>query len=341
MIKSKYIKITFLLVTFWMILPVFSQSKEDKPLFDFSSPIDTLYRKQLFDYLQIKTDVNADIVSYIVNADDNSFTLSPNERYLFRLSVDYKFLGFSIDFTPSFLSGNKDENLKGNTKYSRLGTRFNIGRTYNEMIYTKVQGYHFFDGELEEYILLPSYKTTSYFLKTNYILGNKYSLRAVKSQTERQIKSTGTFIPTLRLNYTDHALSSLDAILLGTNTPNGQKKLDIISTVGYHHLWVYKSFFCGGGLDPGLGFSVINAKNQSKKNKVDLILDLGAKFNIGYNSKRFFTGLEYNYEELYFSNNDFITGRNRNDFQLYIGFRFDMPKVIRKPFEWIERKTGF
>lgn len=341
MIKSKYIKITFLLVTFCMLLPVFSQSKEDKPLFNFSSPIDTLYRKQLFDYLQIKTDVNADIVSYIVNADDNSFTLSPNERYLFRLSVDYKFLGFSIDFTPSFLPGNKDENLKGNTKYSRLGTRFNIGRTYNEMIYTKVQGYHFFDGELEEYILLPSYKTTSYFLKTNYILGNKYSLRAVKSQTERQIKSTGTFIPTLRLNYTDHALSSLDAILLGTNTPNGQKKLDIISTVGYHHLWVYKSFFCGGGLDPGLGFSVINAKNQSKKNKVDLILDLGAKFNIGYNSKRFFTGLEYNYEELYFSNNDFITGRNRNDFQLYIGFRFDMPKVIRKPFEWIERKTGF
>lgn len=324
-----------------MVLSAFSQNKGEKPLFDISSPIDTLYRKQLFDFLQIKADINADIVSYAVNADNRTIILSPNERYLFRLSVDYKFLGFFIDFTPSFLPGNKDEDLKGNTKYSRLGTRFNIGRTYNELIYTKVQGYHYYDDELEEYVLLPSYKTTSYFFKTNYILGNKYSLRTVKAQTEKQIKSTGTFIPTLRLNYINHDLSFLDAILLSTNIPKGQNKVDVVGTIGYHHLWVYKSFFCGGALDPGIGFSVINTNDQSKKNEVDLILNLGAKFNIGYNSKRFFTGLEYNYEDLYFSDDNFITGRNRNDFQVYIGFRFDMPKAIRKPFEWIERKTGF
>lgn len=340
MIKIKNIQVSILVL---FLFSIFIVSSQEKPLFNFNTPIDTLYRKQLFDYFQIKTDINADVLSFEINdGKDRGLVISPNERYLFRLSVDYKFLGFSIDFTPAFLPGNKDENLKGNTKYSRLGTRFNFGRTYNELTYTKVKGYYFYDYDVNQYVLLPGYRTTNFLIKTNYIFGDKYSLRSVKAQTEKQLKSTGTFIPTLRFNYIKHDLSQVDAFLLSENAPKEKKKIDLIATFGYHHLWVFnKDFFFGAAIDPGVGVSFKNSKEGTNKLKADLILNLGAKLNLGYNTKRFFTGLEYNYEEAYFSDDNFILQRNRNDFQIYVGYRFDMPKRIRKPFEWIERKTGF
>ncbi|WP_216359345.1 DUF4421 family protein [Sediminicola luteus] len=327
---------------FWFGLPSAYGQEDDKPLFNFSSPRDTTYRRPLFDYLQFKLDLNTDINSLITDTgeDDTLLEMAPNEKVLMRLSLDYKFLGVAIDFAPGFLPDNKDDDLKGETKFRRLGFRFNLGRTYNILEYENVQGYYLVGDE--PYELLPELRTQTYRYKTSYIFGDRFSLRAIKAQTEKQLQSAGAFIPSFEFQFQEYDLNEEEAGLIGLPFPIREHKMNFVVSGGYSYTWVFwDDFFFNLSGVLGAGVSLEKDYINNTHAPLDYIMGLGGSMSMGYSSKRFFAGFEVEGSAEEFAYSVFPYQKSNTASILYVGIRLDAPRFIEEPFSWVERKTGF
>ena len=305
------------------------------------------YRQNDFEKIILKWSVDTDIENlYLFNyADNEGVDLNPNEKYKLKISLDYKFLGLYVSFAPGFLPGNNDDDEKGSTSLLDLSFKFFYSdRLRQEVVYKKAKGFHELDedGTLRVY---PSTRVNTYGGKTFYMLNRNFSYRAYDNQTERQLKSAGSFIPSLsyylRKIKTDHANSALFM--------NEFKAYDIFFQFGYMYNFVIKKkITLTLGLHPGLGYNystlsynkeVHPDKNSEAMHSVTFPLD--GNVSAMYSGKRLFIGLRSNlrfYEHLKENNSSLVTSKSFLEF--YLGYRFKAPKRIKKYFDNLEDKYG-
>lgn len=333
---------------FFILLSAFAFSQNDTLYQEVTQKYDTTYRvnyaNKMICKLNIDSDINNIYIRKVREKSENKFI--PNEIFKLRFSFDYRFLGLTVSFSPSFFPGNNDNAIKGNTLILDLGFKFFYSdRLRQEIIYKNVQGYYLVSPNNDELIeAYPHMKVNTYGGKTFFIVNRNFSYRAYESQTERQMKSVGSFIPSVYYAYNT----------LETNAENTTRlfidkiySYDLILQAGYmYNLVLDKKWFATAGFHPGIGYN--HSKNFYQNNQSNLELEQnsqGINFNIdanvalGFNNSNFFSGFKANYRSFNYINEvntEFINTRIGFDF--FIGYRFKESKPVKKVFEKIEKQ---
>ncbi|RKD92149.1 DUF4421 family protein [Mangrovibacterium diazotrophicum] len=309
------------------------------------------YFRPMNQNMVIKVDLNNQIDGFKVSAnDDLSYKIKPNARWATRISLNYHFLSLSYSYISPLFNSNKDDDLKGKTKYFNLSPRFQFNKIIQEIGYSRTKGYYLdnpkpFDPSWTEgdpYPQFPELVTHHYYGRTSYKWNPNFSTKAFLDQTEKQLRTTGSFIGTF-----SYELYQNDDRTKLTETNSSQKasNIELMAGGGYYQTFVLHRDFsltCGAGAAGGvihqkLYTRYIDVKYKTIQNLPILRGEvLGA---LGYNSPKFFAGTRVQFTgETYNQSKNSGGVINQNHFYVsfYLGFRLKAPKPVRKLNDEIE-----
>lgn len=339
------------LVFIFSTVSLFSQENEGEINHALNHHYDINYRVNYFDKMIFKVDINSDVDNFYIPklniSNDVQSNFSPNEDLKLRFSFDYKFLGLTYSFSPDFIS--EKDNIKADTRTLDLSFKFFYSdRWRQEVIFKKITGFTLQNPDkLTSIAVFNDLQINTFGGKTFFILNPNFSYRAYESQTERQIRSAGSFIPSI-----SYYLSNVFA-----NNPNNAeislesiKSWDILFQTGYmYNLVIDKKWFSTFGIHPGLGINTstnyyFNSTTNTEEivnNKLSLNYNFDFNFSIGYNHKNLFSGLKANYKNFQYDDalKTEVLSTNFN-IGIYVGYRFGEVKPIKKFFEKLEKKYG-
>jgi len=185
---------------------------------------------------------------------EDGFDLENTSRYKIRSNnktklnagINYRWLAFSLTFAPNLFNENVDNNIKGETKSFGFGFSSNFHRIIQKINYSRVKGYYLdntnaFDPTWkagDPYIHLPGLIFRSFSGQTAYKFNDNFSFNAINSQTERQVKSAGTFLPSVSYQ---HFVVKDPKPLPGQTSSQKSKKLEVVFSPGYYYTLVTPS----------------------------------------------------------------------------------------------------
>ncbi|WP_298517242.1 DUF4421 family protein [uncultured Kordia sp.] len=310
------------------------------------------YFDKLKEKISIRTNFSGDVRSYQIQDSETSLELVPNSEYRLSLTIDYRFLGITLGFSPQFLPGNDDENLKGKTELSNFGLQFYFDKWLQRISYERIKGFYInntgdfienWQQGIDPYIQLSGLRTTTYAGNTAYKFNDNFSLPAINGYIHWQKKSAGSFIPSLDYNYINAELKDIGETDIKSNEINITLKPSYFYTFIYQHHW-----FLSVEISPGIGINftkdkeiniLSNTSTSGNSNGLHYVYD--STLLLGYNSNSLYGGAKYNVKNLSnFDKSEENFLQTENFFEFFIGYRFDAPKLIKKPFDWVEKKTG-
>lgn len=310
--------------------------------------VDTSYVKDISDKLIIKINRDSRVDSYTITEKDNSSTtILPNDRKNYFISLDYKFIGFSLGLPKTWSDSNYQNYLKGKTTDFNLNFTFFINNWVQAVYYNTVKGYYIdnpnlstqnVSGELSPYLQLPDFKTRKIGGATSYVMnGKRFSYRSFLQQTQIQKKSSGSFIPSISYEFF-YSSNRLD----GFSEDEYKKILSIMTSIGYqYNLVVMKKLNFSGGVFSGYGMGYVRdfspetrIENKYWQNRFSVNFNL----NFNYSWKNVFCGVQISSLSNFTKEEDLNINNTINYENIYLGYRFDAPKIIKKPVNWLEKK---
>jgi hypothetical protein len=247
----------------------------------------------------------------------------PNKREQIGVNLSYRFIDFSIGYSPSFLETNKDNE---NSKLFRLNTRLYYKKWMQSILFINQTGFYVSQGDIVLYF--EDLRTTKIGGTTSYIFNDNFSFRTISNQKEWQSKSAGSFIPNFSFYYTHFDL----------NDEGDANKSDIFLislSPSYFYNWVINDhFLLSGGLAAGGGIDIVDSD-------VSPIFEWGASLKLGYNSDSFFTFINLNYID-FLQNSDAKIRVNDEISMLKFttGYRFKPPKKVKEYYDKADKKIG-
>jgi hypothetical protein len=295
--------------------------------------------EKMSDKVAFDLSVNNSYRTYEVETASNKILLYPNTPNNLRLKVNYKFISLGIQFAPDFLPGNGDDDLKGTTKSLQLGALLVFKRWFSDISYSKIKGYYLkntidYDNNWtsrDPFTQFPDLNNEGISISAGYIHNPKFSFRSLTTQTERQLKSAGSFVPVLNIDY--YVINDKSSAV------NTQKSDNIEFSIGpgYAHTFVIKEqFYASMGIFGSIGY--LNTKLTTrivsadvKTNQDNLILRGDGKVGIGYNGSKFYTGLFASMAGTQFQqeNTTAMNTETRIFYHLFFGMRFNAPKFLK------------
>lgn len=278
----------------------------------------------------------------IVNNQEITYRLSTNNIYRLNFSVDYDFLGISFGFAPSFIPENNDDDKRGSSSFRDINFRFLFKRWIQTLQYKKESGFYAentkdlmadWNQNTDPYITFPDLQTTLWEGTTSYLFNENFSLKNSVNNHEWQRKSAGSFIPTLRYNY-----SSIDSNFEVFEKHN--KTLQFYLTPNYYYTWVIKNnWFVTGALGGSFG---LRFALDSSLEKTDTYIPflLNGSIQSGYNSNNLTFGVNlfaHSVHHNYFEQDNIVNDHFYLNF--YFGYRFKASKKIENFFKKIKQKT--
>ena len=303
--------------------------------------------EKMSDKIAIDVSLNNSYKIFEVKTSTNKFILYPNTPNNLRLKFNYRFISFGFQFAPDFIPGNGDENIRGKTKSFELGTSLIFKHWYFDVSYSKIKGFylensneHIAWAEGDPYIQFPDLYYKGFSIGSGYINNSKFSFRSLTSQTERQLKSAGSFIPALNFRY-----YIIDNNSSETST---QKTNNIEASVGpgYAHTFVIKEkFYVSLGLLASVGY--LNTKLTTRQptgdiisNQDNFIFRWDGKTGIGYNGRTLYTGIYANISGTKYNqeNTSVVNFETRIFYHLFLGIRIKSPSYIERKVTKLENK---
>jgi hypothetical protein len=197
----------------------------------------------------------------------------------------------------------------------------------------------------DPYVQFPNLKYTGFEGSSGYSFNPRLSLRALSTQTDRQLKSTGGFIVLSKYRFyimNDKSKAS------PTQTTQRSNNFEINLGIGYRYVFVIrKYFYLSLGLTPYMGYlgskittDFYTAKVSSTQN--NLIIGWESRFAIGYNGRSFFTGCSLNaggesYHQQYtpvYNQGTQIT------YQIFAGFRFNPFRLLKEQVDFMQQQMN-
>ncbi len=289
--------------------------------------------------MSLKLSLNTDYETFRVQTETNTIALSPNVSTISSIGVNYRFLFLTIGFAPDFLPGNGDNEIKGKTESLNLGLGMIFRRWFTNIKYTRVKGYYLENTsdyrlweEGDPYIQFPDLHYHGISFATGWKFNPKVSLKSLITQTERQLKSAGSFMPVL--NVRNYVIDDQSA------SPGGatQKSVNLDWSIGAGYMYTFvinERFYTSLTFIPNIGF--IHTKlitrfptGNVESNQDNFAFRWDGKGAVGYNGKKFFTGLYIgvsgisNKQE----NTTVVNYNTRLFYQLFAGMRFKYPKIL-------------
>ncbi len=346
----KKIKISLSILGLFSYFISVSQTVQDT--IDNKLEFKNLYYKSVLDYINIKFDLESNNERFEIKGGDFDYDIRPNVSTISRVSVNYSFISFSLSYLPKFFPGNNDNDLKGKTKGSSFGLNLNFKHWVQELKYGKVTGFYLENSPdyvtpwiegTTPFIQFPELKVTSVRGATSYKFNSNFSLKAISTQTEIQVKSTGSFIPGLIYSY-----FIIDNKSSASNQSSSQRSnnYEILANFGYYHTFVLnKSWYIALGVSPSIGYNYTDLLTRLPDdyihtNSCTAIYRINGKSGLGFNSERFFGGFEIvAYRSNKEDNNTTINQiTTYNALQFFVGYRFKAPKKVQELVKKTESK---
>ena len=270
--------------------------------------------------------------------------IRPNFTLKTRFFLNYRFVSVALAIAPAFLPGNSDSDLKGKTKSFTFNLNFFMHHWVQECQFNTTKGFYLSNtGDLgwpgwtegkDPYIQLPGMKLLVLRGATSYLTNSNFSLKAVRSHTEIQKKSAGSFMPSLI--YSFYSINN-DAEEDWQSHQNSNNFEGLVALWYMHTFVVHKNWYISGGIAPAVGYSFTKLdtyfeNEHDTENYSEPIFRLNEQASIGANFKRFFTGVQILASQTKESQgSNPITQKNYyTTFQVFAGYRFNAPKFLRK-----------
>jgi len=317
-----------------------SAQKSEKPKY---RP-DSTYIETFDDWFVIKPSITNTAEALVAKTGDYNIVLEPNTFEVLRTYFSYQFISFYFDYLPHSAITNNDDDEKGKTRLFTLGTTLNHRQWFGDLAYTKTKGYYventktfrtdWKDGD--PYIQIPNLHVTSYNASIGYNTNKRLSLAAAVSQTERQLKSAGAFLPKISLRY----------YIIDDRTPQASvneksNNFQALLGAGYQYTLVFnRALYMVGAFTPAFGYIHTRVKQRSDAELLSFsqrgpIYQWDGKFGFGYNSHRFFAGSYLTATSAKYAQG-LTSAENQNVdvfLQLFIGFRLRAPKFISNSYK--------
>jgi hypothetical protein len=357
--NSRYIALWFLkpgisflqyTILFFLSVPAFSQNQAEKD--SIKSTINS-YVLKYDTVLSIKLSANSEYDYFEVNGNDFYYDIRPNISLSNKLSVAYRFISFSIGFTPKFIPGNNDNDIQGETKAFSLGVNLSAQHWQQYLQYATVKGFYLhntgdfntdWNEDTDPYILIPELGVKTIRGATGYKFNPNFSMNAFNGQTEKQLRSCGSMIAIFNYDWFNIDNKSSDPSQSSSQRSNN---LALTGSLGYMYTFVLQSkFYASLGVLPGVGFQHTKLLTRTldgdfETKYTDPVFRITEKGAIGYNSDHFFTGAEISLSQAWHKQNKTTvqTRAMRTYFQVFLGYRFNAPRFLKKETDAIKSKT--
>ncbi len=341
-IKSCF-QVMFCLLLFSISAPAFADDLKGKEKL---KSIPNQYILKYDTLISVRLNVNSEFDFFKISGDDFYYDIRPNINLWNKLSVSYQHLTINAGFKPAFLPGNGNNDLKGETKSFSFGVQGYTKHWFQELHYFKTKGFYLkntgdfrsgWNEGSDPYIQFPELGIKAFRGATGYKFNPDFSLRAISMQTEKQLKSSGSFITALNYDFfkIDNRGKNID-----TTRQTGQisKNFLLNGSLGYMYTFVISSdFYASLGILSGGGFQHIKLKTFTPNGDIetkytDPVFRMIEKAAIGYNHNRLYTGAEISLTQAIqtHKSNSVNTKTNRTYFQVFVGYRFTAPRFLKK-----------
>jgi hypothetical protein len=291
----------------------------------------------------IKLNVNNEFEFFKQQGENFTYDIRPNISLSSKLAFSYRFISFSIHFTPKFIPGNDDDTEQGKTKAFALGFTIITSHFVQDLHIGKIEGFYLhnsadfipgWDESKDPYIQLPNLRIASLSGSSGYKFNPNYSLKSISSQSEIQLKSCGSFFPSISYNYYE----------IDNEDPSGSRQssqksnnFEALANAGYFYTFVLNSkFYIAAGIIPGIGFNYTHLITRLPAGNIynsynDLVLRSKEKAGLGYNSGKLFAGAEFSISNSFRNMNQTSVQleATRIFFQIFVDYRFTAPKFLR------------
>ncbi len=312
------------------------------------------YKKQF----NVKFDVSNDIISYKFPQEQVELRIKPNLNIKYAFVLSYKFASIRLGIRPKV--SDADKKNKGDSKSFRIHFKLLFDYWSHNFEYNYDKGYYIVNTEdfktdipfpsSDFRIQFPNLTTNVFSGSSVYKLNENYSVRAIESQTEIQVKSAGSFMPGVFYSFynikgTDKILYPEDHIIYREEYGDLQG-INIVLNAGYYYTFVYRKYwFANAYLTPGLGIDFYKTTNYTPEDITetsfnDINYSLKSGLGIGYNGNKIFFGANYanRTSSEKFDENKIQLQISKNSFHIYLGYRFKAPKSVQKSVDLIEEK---
>ncbi|WP_167619792.1 DUF4421 family protein [Maribellus sediminis] len=290
--------------------------------------------------LALKLAITNNIESFSVHSGDLNYTLQPNTDLKMKLFFSYRSILFSVGYAPGFLPGNNDNRDKGKSDIFEFATNVNMEHWFQRLSYSKIKGFYsenpnYVPGLNDQYFTFPELQYKGFYGYTAYKVNPNYSILSLENQTERQLKSAGSLLPILVYRYytIDNKIE-----LTENNSSQISNNFEFNLSLGYFYTFVINQrWYAAAGVATGGGmiFTKLLTRFYDERYTNHLkapIFRTEAAASLGYNSKRFFAGLQMaGYREHYNQDkaSNAITHEGVN-FQVFAGYRFGAPTFLSR-----------
>ncbi len=304
----------------------------------------------------VKFEVSNDVVTYKMPQEKIRLQIKPNLNAKYAFVLSYKFASIRLGIRPKV--SDEDKLNMGESKSFRIHFKLLFDYWSHNFEYNHDKGYYIVNTEDftphipkgDFHIQFPNLTTNTFSGSSMYKYNTNYSVRAIESQTEIQIKSAGSFMPGVLYNYYD--IKDADEILFPKNileirdNYSDVKGFDISLTAGYYYTFVFrKHWYANAYAAPGIGMDFHKITKHTpdditSRNNNDIFYNLRSGIGIGYNGEKIFSGANFAYRisSEKFSENEIKLNTTANSFHVFIGYRFKAPKAVRKSVDYVEDK---
>lgn len=325
-----------IVLVIFCLLPNFSLAQSEN--YNNDEP-DTEAIAKMKEYLTTKLSLSSDVRGFInQTCPTKRYDIEPNSKNVLRAALNYRWLSLTAATTAKFLPGNNNDALKGKTKSTSYSLNFSFSHLQQNISYNRIKGFYLANTSIFQpgsYKLFPNLVYSGFEGKTAYKFNKDFSLSALNTQTERQLKSEGTFMPSVSYRY---YIIDDQTPLTEQNSSQKSNNLEVIFSAGYlYTLVIDQKWYASAGVAPGLGF--IHTKSFTRTiHSTDIsaslapLVHLELPLSVGYNSYRFFTGFQFDVAVgaySHFHTTDVIVN-NHSTYQLFMGYRFDAPETLKR-----------
>jgi hypothetical protein len=339
---------SYVILTAFLLLPLLLLGNKDST--KTKKETDTLYIEDYYNALTLwgNTFSKNNNISVVDAATPSRLTYVPNLSACIGPGIGYKWAAIDlsfINFRPM------DVSLYGKPKKFDIQGHFHLKKLMIDGNFQYYKGFYLNDYPKAAGVLKPD--STPFVRPDITQLGfggaimyafswDKYSLPASFSQSQRQKKSKGTWVIGAQLSFfTLGADSNLIPTLVRPEMDSsaylsGVGSLTFGINGGYMYTFVYKDWYVTGSLVPGFGKQIyIYALLNDTAARYDNSKAAGkfyARLSMGYNGKRFYSGLSIIGETSDFRNStESYISHNFSTVRFFVGYRF----FIRERKIWI------
>jgi len=252
--------------------------------------VDSLYIGSFERKASVKAFLAKKFLSLVHDIDDNNERVYMPNNPLdlgLGLSINNTVLSFGYGYGFSFLRDKK----RGKT--SSVDFQFhNYGRKYTfDFFYQKYKGFYMEeDHNNSDFELCPDLRINQYGLYGQYVFGGKkFSYKAAFDQSEKQIRSAGSFILGGGVYYT--TISSDSSFIL--NDKRNFKNFQFGVSAGYAYTWVINRYlYLSGSVSAGINFGN-ETINRIGKDKLEVYPTCFPRLSVGYNRDNWSVGFSY------------------------------------------------